>query len=83
MHPTASLILAQSHLADLYDDADRERRARAARLSRGIDRSVRTAHRGYVAAARVLASRRSSRTRASSSATTWIPSSISASDTAP
>lgn len=83
MHPTASLILAQSHLADLYDDADRERRARAARLSRGIDRSGRTAHRVYVVVARVLGSRRPSRTPASSSATTWIPSSISAPDTVP
>ena len=83
MHPTASVILAQSHLATLYDDADRERRARDARLTRGIDRPGRSGGRLYDAVARILGSRRSSRIAASSSATIWSPSSISASDTVP
>jgi hypothetical protein len=83
MHPTATVILAQSHLAALYDDADRERRARAARLSRGFDRRRWSVGRSYDAVARILGSRRSSRIAASSSATIWRPSSISSSDTVP
>ena len=95
MHPAASLVLAQSHLADLYADADRERRARAAgprahgdlvEITRlhldPVAHDVQHNRNRYETSASA-GSRWASRMRVSSSATIRTPSSISASDTVP
>lgn len=83
MHPTAIVILTQSQFVDLYDDAERNRRARDARLTSGLERPSRSFDRIYDAVARLRRSRRSSRIAASACATIWTPSSISASDRVP